>query len=269
LKYIKQLFIGALTLWLTLIIFSPGINGFVYGFTGKEISELSENYQFFFKHLLSSILIIVLFFIYKFQKISWPFKPIYSKAFIIATFFTIFLESIIEITIHSVFSTEGFLKLNPYFNYSLLPFYLVAIFISALLEEIIFRHYLFSRLQNLFNKKHDIIAVVVSAIIFSVAHFTNRDAMLVLSIFVSGLLYGFLFIKYNSIWIPLGVHFGHNLFSIAMTGDIISLTTEDNFIYGQEPILTIVRAIIIYFALIKLCPTTGISNSFNPSPKRI
>ena len=93
---------------------------------------------------------------------------------------------------------------------NLLGFFGLFLFIS-IYEEVIFRGYIISLLiENL----HFIPALIISALIFAGVHIGNADFtwMGFGSIFFGGYLLGILYLKYQNLYIPIGMHWFWNYY---------------------------------------------------------
>lgn len=256
-RNLLKLFLGLFILWILIFLLGGFLDAYLL-ILETDITEQSDNYRFFRKHSYSLLLFIGVFVIYKIQKLSSPLKPLLFKFFLISTLIAFLLKTFIVLLTYFISPTEGFFVINYNYEFSLLPLYLIAIFVGALVEELIFRHFVITHLESVLNKKHTLI-IFISAGFFSILHFSYGDIYIIFSIFIFGILYGALFIQYKSIWIPLGVHLAHNLFYHILGGDIVNLTTSDNFIYGEfRPLYSLIEAVIIYWLIIKLCPITKI-----------
>lgn len=105
----------------------------------------------------------------------------------------------------------------------------------AISEEIFLRGYILGNLTESFNKH---IALIISAIIFSVMHAFNPHFNLIsmLALFMSGLLFGLPYIYTKSLWFPIALHFSWNFFQGTIFGFNVSgrdtyslITTKENF----------------------------------------
>lgn len=87
----------------------------------------------------------------------------------------------------------------------------VGIFVLALGEELVYRGYV---LKTLETHCGIIAAVIISSLIFCIVHFVRPDISMLASvnIFLSGVLLSLICIYYNSLWAPMGIHFGWNFF---------------------------------------------------------
>ena len=151
---------------------------------------------------------------------------------------------------------------------SLIPLYIFGIFIAVLLEEWIFRDYIVINLGKILNE-NKILLIFISSIFFAFFHFQYyNDYFTLISIFLFGVLYVILYLEYNTIWVPLGIHFGHNLFEYLLGSDIVNLTSNNSILYGNfRPIFTIIEIVLILYFTKKLCPTWVIANSGYSSKK--
>ena len=105
---------------------------------------------------------------------------------------------------------------------------------TGILEEIIFRGFIF----NLFFKKYNIrIGAIVSSILFGVVHFSgfNHEFHWLLSI-ISSIAVGLVFVQayllYNSLWLPIGLHSGWH-FAMRLFGTP-GLSSEDALLFVTE-----------------------------------
>jgi membrane protease YdiL (CAAX protease family) len=100
--------------------------------------------------------------------------------------------------------------------------YSVGIFVFvAVSEEVFTRGYILRNLAVSFNKY---VALVVSALIFSLMHLANPNANLVgLSIiFLSGLVLGLPYLYTKNLWFPIALHFSWNFFQGPIFGFNVS-----------------------------------------------
>jgi len=101
-------------------------------------------------------------------------------------------------------------------------FHSVGVFVFvAVSEEIFTRGYILRNLAVSFNKY---VALVVSALIFSLMHLANPNANLVgLSIiFLSGLVLGLPYLYTKNLWFPIALHFSWNFFQGPIFGFNVS-----------------------------------------------
>jgi len=152
---------------------------------------------------------------------------------------------------------------NAFFYFLLLG---VGIFVLVVYEELVYRGYVLKTLEYHFGI---MTSIIISSLLFSVAHFLRPDASLLafINIFLSGVMLSIICIYYNSLWVPIGIHFGWNYFlwlfnyplsSQRWTNPIFKLNYhESNLITGSQfgpedsIILTIILAIAIGYFLFK------------------
>ncbi len=102
-----------------------------------------------------------------------------------------------------------------YSSFAKTLFYIVlfaaGIFVLVLYEELVSRGYVLKTLE-----KHTgtIPAVIVSSLIFSLVHISRPEisALVLINIFLAGVILSLICIHYNSLWAPVGIHFGWNFF---------------------------------------------------------
>lgn len=83
--------------------------------------------------------------------------------------------------------------------------------IVALVEEVLFRGYILKNLMLSFNKP---LALVVSSILFSLAHGANPNVNLfsLFELFLAGILLGVSYLYTRNLWFPIALHFSWNFF---------------------------------------------------------
>lgn len=92
----------------------------------------------------------------------------------------------------------------------------------ALGEELLFRGFMLIGLMHILKNKY--IAVLITAILFGLAHAGNPNATIVsvISNGLGGVMYAIAFIESNSIWLPFGLHFAWNFFQGPIFGFPVS-----------------------------------------------
>jgi len=132
---------------------------------------------------------------------------------------------------HTIRLHENFIN----FDYKVLSFYSVLIFIMAFSEEIMFRGVIFQSIRERFG---DIIAIVVLSIFFSLAHYFNPNisTMGLLNIVIAGVMLSVLYITTESLWLPISVHFFWNLNQQVFLGSNISGVDFDIQIFNLTAI---------------------------------
>lgn len=82
---------------------------------------------------------------------------------------------------------------------------------AGIVEEIIFRGIIFRWLEELAGSW---VALILSAFLFGIVHWTNPNATLFSSLAIAieaGLLLGAVYMLTRSLWMPIGLHFGWNV----------------------------------------------------------
>ncbi len=97
------------------------------------------------------------------------------------------------------------------FDYKELLFLILIYTIVAFVEETLFRGYI---LRNLMNSFNNYIALIISAILFSLMHSFNPNVNLfsLFDLFLAGLTLGLSYIYTKNLWFPIAMHFSWNLF---------------------------------------------------------
>lgn len=98
---------------------------------------------------------------------------------------------------------------------------LVIMFIVAVLEELLFRAFILRRLMRLTNRW---IALIASAVLFALVHFSNMDITLLglLNVFLGGLLFGVSFMLTRSLSFIISLHFAWNFLQGPVLGFPVS-----------------------------------------------
>ena len=122
-----------------------------------------------------------------------------------------------------IFALCGWYKIiGCSFNVAFVYRYLMAYFVVAVGEEIVFRGIMFRLLDSQFNLW---VAMIISAIVFGAAHIINPNATVVSSVGISlatGVLFGLLFKYYRTLWVPIGIHWSWNFVQGTVTGCPVS-----------------------------------------------
>lgn len=122
-----------------------------------------------------------------------------------------------------IFALCGWYKIiGCSFNVAFVYRYLMAYFVVAVGEEIVFRGIMFRLLDSQFNLW---VALIFSALLFGAAHIINPNATVVSTIGISlaaGVLFGLLFKYYRTLWVPIGIHWSWNFVQGTVTGCPVS-----------------------------------------------
>ncbi|MBW3466262.1 CPBP family intramembrane glutamic endopeptidase [Arthrospiribacter ruber] len=90
---------------------------------------------------------------------------------------------------------------------------------AVIFEELVFRVFIFSSLFYFTRKK--VAALVLTALLFSFAHFP-QNTLEVLSYFLGGIMYGYAFLKFQTVWVPIAIHFFWNFIQGPVLGFPVS-----------------------------------------------
>ncbi|GKV70135.1 hypothetical protein NCCP2716_26330 [Sporosarcina sp. NCCP-2716] len=118
----------------------------------------------------------------------------------------------------------------PEFSAYTIAFLLMYILVG-ISEEMFFRGYVMSTMQSRGNPKWAI--YLVSAVVFSLAHGLNPNVswLGLLNIVFVGVLFAYMFLETDSLWLPIGYHMTWNYFQGNVFGFAVSGTTP-NGIYN-------------------------------------
>lgn len=116
----------------------------------------------------------------------------------------------------------------------------VLMLIIAVSEEMVFRGYLLNNLMDSFDKR---LALLISALLFTVAHAFNPNltVLSIINLFLGGLLLGINFIYTRTLWFAIGFHFSWNFLQGYVLGFAVSGLGEDNMLQQQlkgSPVMT-------------------------------
>ena len=127
-----------------------------------------------------------------------------------------------------IFALCGWYKIiGCSFNVAFVYRYLMTYFVVAVGEEIVFRGIMFRLLDSQFNVW---VALLISAVVFGIAHIINPNATVVSTIGISlasGVLFGLLFKYYRTLWVPIGIHWSWNYVQGTVTGSPVSGMVPD------------------------------------------
>lgn len=175
---------------------------------GKNNSELAG----FVAQLGSLIGTILVLFIFMRWIDREPFINLgfSTKAHKLDGFWGILVGFVLIIAGFLILYALGYLKIkNIDFDFSQFVWIVLFFVMVAINEEMIMRGYI---LRNLMQSMNKYIALIISALIFSVMHFFNPDFSWLgfFNIFLAGLLLGVSYIYTRNLWFPIGLHFGWN-----------------------------------------------------------
>lgn len=133
----------------------------------------------------------------------------------------------------------------------ILPYLAVAVpsfFIQVSTEELLYRG-LLAQLVRRFTRSAWLI-IGITAILFALPHATNLagadGSLLALVPYVaSGLLLGFAAWRSGSLWLPIGLHFGNNLFLVTMVGMQSDAAGTGNILFLIAPSIPMIAAMSV------------------------
>jgi len=108
-------------------------------------------------------------------------------------------------------------------------------------EELLFRGYAF---QTLLRGIGPLLTIAISSVVFALAHLTNPNPSLlgITNIFLAGVLFGLLYLRSGSLWLPIGLHAGWNFallfFHVPVSGVAIPFSTPFLTALAGHPLLT-------------------------------
>jgi len=107
--------------------------------------------------------------------------------------------------------------------------YLVLFTVVSFNEEIMIRGYFLNNLSQSFNKY---IALLISALLFSLMHMSNANFSLIpfVNIILAGILLGIYYIHKQNLWFPIGMHLTWNYFQGPVLGFEVSGTKTQTLI---------------------------------------
>ena len=122
----------------------------------------------------------------------------------------------------SVSNQIFFVKLN--FDFRELLISILLFIIVAVVEEALFRGYILKNLMKSFNKY---VALVVSSILFSLAHGFNPniDLFSLFDLFLAGITLGIFYVYTKNLWFPIAFHLSWNLFQALFGFNVSGLET--------------------------------------------
>lgn len=91
--------------------------------------------------------------------------------------------------------------------------------LAATLEEMLFRALLFASLIHYVNNKN--MLILLTSILFALYHFPN-NVLHFTSYLLGGIMYGYAFVKFQSLLVPIGIHFSWNYVQGALFGYPVS-----------------------------------------------
>jgi membrane protease YdiL (CAAX protease family) len=152
----------------------------------------------------------------------------------------IFIGFIAMIGIYLVELNLGYIEIQGinHINSSLIILFLNIAF-GAFGEEILFRGFILNGLVQISKNKY--LAVIITAVLFGLAHAANPSAttISIISNGLGGVMYSIAFLESSSIWLPLGLHFAWNFFQGPILGFPVSGLNfggivQQSFVIGND-----------------------------------
>lgn len=103
----------------------------------------------------------------------------------------------------------------------------------AISEEVMCRGYVFSTLNEM---KRPYFSAIISSFIFAAFHLENPNVKIlgIVNIFLIGILFSYMCIKTNDLWMPIGYHFAWNYFQGNIFGFPVSGQSQSEAVYIIE-----------------------------------
>ena len=195
--------------------------------------------------LLLVTIFLCFIFIRFIDKKDWSYIRLRSdnkfKLFVIGillSFVIVLLFTAVTIIFDAIEINIKLKSLNNILFYLILAF--IGTFVLVLNEELISRGYVLKTLESHFNT---IFAVIISSFLFSLYHIFRPDTSLLgfFNIFLMGCFVALICVYSNSLWLPIGLHFGWN-YSLYLLNFPVSGHTYPNPIfslkYNEHSLLT-------------------------------
>jgi len=135
-------------------------------------------------------------------------KPLFLSIFLLAAFLLLEELYFYVLGIEMPESFIEFMLAEPIFSF------ISVVLVAPIIEEFLFRGFLYSQLRRSFLK--DWGAIIVSSLIWTAIHFQYEIGILFF-LFLFGLFLGYFRIKYNSLLIPVALHAINNLIAFMET----------------------------------------------------
>ncbi|MCB9036496.1 MAG: CPBP family intramembrane metalloprotease [Lewinellaceae bacterium] len=213
------------------------------------VPELGDNYgllpisvaeHFLVSNVIQLLFALGLIYLFRMGKSDYPLQPFFagparenSRQFLWGTAGgTVLIASAAAVPFLS--GMAGF-EATP-FSMRELSVMLALMMFIALGEEVIFRGYILQELSEQMDRN---LALGISALIFALAHIAspNYGWIPLLNLFLAGLLLGLAYLRFNSIWAAVGLHFSWNfvqgpILGFEVSGKGFSMWLEPEFSSG-------------------------------------
>jgi uncharacterized protein len=120
-----------------------------------------------------------------------------------------------------IFIDKGLEWTDIFFDGSAIASGIGSMLLVAIAEELVYRGYVLRNLMKSFNRW---LALVISAILFTVVHLSNPGIPVlgIINILLGGLVLGIAFMYSKNLWMPIGFHFSWNLVQGPLLGFPVS-----------------------------------------------
>lgn len=185
------------------------------GIIGRDLGV-----NLYFAGTVIFFLVLVHFINYKNKtKIIYNAQPFNFKFLLFIILIVWILQTLIFIPLNHYFFYKGFYKVNFYY-------FLGALILAPIFEEIIFRNILLNSLLNNYSK---IKSIVLSAILFGLIH---GNLFQIISATILGLLFGLIYVENKNIAYTIILHFFNNTFVFLVKLLIVNFSTTLFFQIG-------------------------------------
>ncbi|WP_114748567.1 CPBP family intramembrane glutamic endopeptidase [Pleomorphovibrio marinus] len=219
-----------------------------------------------------------LFLIYKNRNFIKDIFGLYFLKFIPKLIFIFILVKVLFFTITYINIIYDYIEIITISHFKFVFFQIPNFLSTVILEEFVFRVLLFASLIHYI--KNNIYLILFTSLLFSFYHFPN-EVILFISYFIAGIMYGYAFVKYQSILVPIGIHFSWNfvqgaVFGYPVSGEVsdglLSLTIIPNIFFnggshGPEGSIAGILMRLVIILVILAFPTPKENKYFLKFPK--
>lgn len=220
-NYLKNALLGLLALLTYFIL--PDLQGLLFKIFNINITSLSLNIRILYSAIFDILMIalIILLFHKSIKKEYQIFKnnhrtyyTTYFKYYLISILVMMFSNVIINIiSPGSVAGNQD--AINELFNISPIYVYFSAVIFAPIVEELVFR----KAIRNIIPNKF--LFIIASGLIFGSLHIIGNveawyDLLYLIPYSAPGLAFAYIYYKTENIFVPMGLHFMHNVILIAL-----------------------------------------------------
>lgn len=202
-----------LDILLLMVTFCPGL--FIQCLVWSPVKTTQQNINDFFKWISLAYLIIIMI-VYFVNPNNFTgfhnFIDGVSPLIIAAPFFLLFIEIAISYLFEFLsHSSRGTPKIKIYGLSGGFNDY-IFIFLIAFFEELVYRLFWFNILYDSLHL-NQLLIILISAVAFSINHiFMGKEVFI--SKLITGIIYGFIYLKFNNFWVLIYIHLMGNLLVI-------------------------------------------------------